>query len=238
MGGSLIAIEQRAMVDRCYRVLIHLDLGADAANIFQEARAFSEALLEAYRAAPNRLALHFVGLWAGDESETLRWLREGAVPALREGADKALALSFAEALEQTPAQTQPPDPDFERLLPSLEACRAALYGERRPPPLRILHAPALGRHGRAMGLRGERRVATSLAREPQQAFCQVLHEETHPLSDPRVGAAPRDTRLGTAGHAQHLRLEQAAVDLGGRVIDQAAPALAPAYAKWRARFHM
>jgi hypothetical protein len=129
--------------------------------------------------------------------------------------------------------------DLEQVLGRL---RGALWERRDEPPplLRVWDCPALGPHGRATFRNGERIVAVSVARPRDQVLCQILHEETHVITDPLVTAeragSDRDTRFGTPGHALHVALEQAAVSVLQAVLEARAPQYVDAYARWRARF--
>jgi hypothetical protein len=226
--------------------------------------AWVPALLAAYVAAPGRLALQFAPLPLPDLPALLAALGRGALPGLGAGAaDQALAAAWAAALQAlagpflaawgagAPAREGALTAAREALSAPLAVLRAALWrraGGAAPPPLTVLHVPSLGRHGRGMTVRGERVVAADLARPAAEALCQVLHEEVHAVSDREVAAraaprdpsaaAPRDTRAGTAGHAQHLTVEAHAVAVGGDLIAAHAPAYLDAYTAWRARFGM
>ena len=91
-----------------------------------------------------------------------------------------------------------------------------------------------------MGGERTRVVAVSLDEPDPHVLCQVLHEETHPVTDPAVYAAnagaARDTRLDEAGHALHLAAERAVVERDQALIEDEAAELLPAYAAWRERY--
>ena len=73
-----------------FHVLAHLDLGRDAASIFDETlpeRAWVAGLREAYAAAPGRLQVHALGL---RHREGLAGLRETPPPGLRDAAGRRL----------------------------------------------------------------------------------------------------------------------------------------------------
>ena len=237
-----------------YELLAHLDLGADAANLYDPGRPrkpWVPQLLDAYQAAPGRLALHFVGLYGGDVGDLLARLRGGRVLPLNDAPGRHLADAFAAAVE---FEREPYERAFVKDAPGhatrvravaslatpLAAVRAALWSRvgEEPPPLSVLDCPALSHRGRGMTFRdGTRAIATSLAEAPEHLFCQILHEETHPVSDRSSGPTPdRDTRAGTPGHDDHLRLEAAAVALGAAVVDEAVPAWRDAYERWRTRY--
>lgn len=216
-----------------YHVLAQLDLGADAANIHagDPPPAWATALLARYQAAPDRLALQHTPMTG------------------RTTADPTLQAAFDAAVEaSTPTiehawQTDDPQPRHERfhleVAPALQACRRLAWSGA-PPPLLIWDVPALRHHGRAAHNGKTRIVATSLAEPSDHVFCQLLHEEMHPVSDPIVaemfgGLSTRDTRAGTPGFAIHHALEVAAVEAGRQIVDQAAPQLRAAYRRWCAR---
>lgn len=233
------------VADLAWYVLARLDLGKDAASVRDPSLpAAPHALLDAYAAAPGRLWLHWAPLWLPDGERELAALAAllDRTPALADPAGRALCALFLDvARESAPAHAaRGGDPWSGDLLGApIERVRAALWAPGRPPPLRVLHAPSLRGHGRAATVRGARVVATSLSEPHDQVICQILHEETHPVTDPAVRLdGPRDTRAGRAGHDAHQRLERAAVKRTGEALVQAAPELLPAYASWRRRFGM
>jgi hypothetical protein len=123
----------------------------------------------------------------------------------------------------------------------LEAVRRALYStaKRAPAPLLVIHAPALGRHGRGARWDGLQRVAVSFERPLDQAFCQIVHEEAHSISDAVVlrewQGAPRSTSRSELGYDLHVALEHRAIQLGQEVIEAGAPELSDAYRRWRGK---
>jgi hypothetical protein len=116
----------------------------------------------------------------------------------------------------------------------LQRLRRALW-EDDPPPLTLLDVPSLGPHARALWVGQTRVVATSLMEDYDHVLCQVFHEETHPHSDSNVIEGPRDTDPSSPGWRQHKLLEDNAIALGQHIIDDIAPELGPAYARWRDR---
>lgn len=213
-----------------YHVLAQIDLGPDAANLFAGGPSppWARALSDAYRRSGDRLALQ----------HTPMTQRSTTDPTLRAAFDAALA-AVEPALEQA-WQRDRPEERHERfhleVAPALEACRRHAWGGR-PPPLLVWDVPALGRHGRAAAANGRRIVATSLAEASDHVFCQILHEEMHPISDPLVAEllgdlGARDTRAGSGGFIIHRALETAAVEAGRQIVEQAAPQLRAAYARW------
>jgi hypothetical protein len=222
-----------------YHVLSHLDLGRDSASIYQPrpvVPSWVAALSAAYRHSPERLGLQFVPLWTADLEALDGGLGTGPMAAaMRVALDaERPAVESARALDDRAARRQ----RFEaEVRPDLQRARAWLYGGSAPP-LRILDVPALGAHGRAMAVRGGRVVAVSLAEPSEHIFCQILHEETHPVSDPTVARSGgrRDTRAGSAGYEAHAALERAAVLKGAEAVAAATPGRADAYARWCARY--
>jgi hypothetical protein len=228
---------------RLYGVLAHLDLGADAASLFDpnlEASAWTEALLEAYRAAPGRLVVQGIAL--AHPRGLVERLRDTPPHSLRDSAGRRLCSLLADALvasaQTRVAYAQAP----AALVEPLTTLRAALWETHgEPPPLTVVDCPALGRCGRAVDTDAGRVVAVSLAEPVEHLLCQIVHEETHALTDPVVraswGEGPvRDTAVGSVGFRRHQALELAAVEVGDALIRARTPEWAPAYARWRARF--
>ena len=238
----------------------HLDLGRDAANLHDPARPdrpWARPLLDAYQAAPGRLALHFLPLHTEDLAELTETLRRRPPRDLDDAAGRHLLDRFHGALEEelpafeeawlraSKAAAARREKASLELAKPLARLRAALWSRagESPPPMRVLDCPALGSRARAMGVDrgGEslRVVATSLDGEWQQILCRIFHEDVHPLSDPEAWApfrgekAARDTRAGTDGHRVHLAIERAAVELGAQVVAEHAPELMRAYCDWR-----
>lgn len=237
MNPQLVDRPLRAWVH--YHVLSHLDLGADAANLYipgQRAR-WAEPLLAAYRRAPDRLRLQHTPI-------TRQSTEDPQLLAAFEQARAAVWSAVEAAWER--------DDAFERntcfhrdISPALMACRRAAYGDVQPPLLLVYDVPALGRHGRGARAGDARVVATSLAEPVEHVFCQVLHEEMHPITDPLVAEmfegvdlGARDTHVGGAGYTLHRALEVAAVEGGRQIVEQAAPQFADAYARWCAAHGM
>ncbi len=207
-----------------YGMLSHVPLGRDAASLFcGELRPWSERLLAAYRSTPSSAALQFIGL---RHAEVSAWRAALAVlpPALRE--------PVLEALDDTPWR--------DAALPAPRYAEAALLAKLRegiyggpPPPLVLVHVGALGRHARGLTVEGGRRVAANLLGDPEHTLLQVFHEECHAVTDSAVRTGARSTVLGTPGFAAHAALESSAVRYGAVVIDDVAPELRAAYARWR-----
>ena len=213
-----------------YRVLARLDLGRDAASLYNgaPARHWTHALLAAYRQDPQAIQLQWLGL----AHETAEALIQAVETMPESPLRTAILAAVRDELTSLPPQICPA-PSF---LPRLAPLREAIYAEA-PPPLTLLHVAALGRHGRAATLRGERRVAVDLTQPEEHTLMQILHEECHAVTDREVAASPipRETRIGTAGYAVHRALEDAAVAYGAVVLAEVAPELMPAYERWRAR---
>ncbi len=238
----MITVERPLHAALLYHVLSHLDLGRDAASLYDPRRpkpAWVEPLRAAYRADPQRLRVHFLAHWTADLETLDAALGEVELADALGVALRAARATVEAALARDDAAARHARFEAE-VVPALTRCRDALHAGAAPP-LRVLDVPALGPHGRGLGLPRERVVAVSLAPPSDHVFCQVLHEEVHPITDPRVQAAwrgeeTRDTRAGSAGHALHAALEKAALDEGADVIAAEAPEFVEAYARWCARF--
>ena len=235
-----MTFERKASAALLYHVLAHLDLGRDAASLFDPSlprRAWVDDLRIAYGNAPGRLVVHAIALVHDDP---IAWLR-GELPApLRDAAGRELATRLADAMEATDYEAPFADPPPTQLLEPLATLRAALY-ERTgdPPPLTILDCPALRLAGRAASRNGTRIVAVSLAQDPGHVLCQTIHEEIHAVTDPVVrdgSKVGQDTRVHSPGFALHRELERAAIEVGDALVSARAPQWSPAYARWRARF--
>lgn len=238
-----------------FHVLAHLDLGRDAASIYDETlpeRAWVAGLREAYAAAPGRLQVHAVGLRHRDR-EGLAGLREAPPPGLRDAAGRRLLAGLLEAMaserEAFTSAWAATEREAEarrtevaaRIEEPLDRLRRALWEQHgAPPPLTVLDCPALGLAGRGAGDDRGHVVTVSLGAPVDHVLCQILHEEIHPVTDPVVresmSATPQDTRAGTAGHALHAALEHAAIEVGEALIQARAPEWTTAYSHWRNRF--
>lgn len=240
-SAALIGFERSASAALLYHVLAHLDLGRDAASLFDRSlpmRPWADDLRVAYGNARGRLVVHAIALVHDDP---IAVLRDDPPPALRDDAGRVLATCLADAMEAeaqryVPAFAEPPT----QLLEPLAVLRSALY-ERvgAPPPLAILDCPALRLAGRAATRDGTRVVAVSLAQDPGHILCQTIHEEIHAVTDPVVRAGStlgQDTRASSPGYALHRELERAAIEVGDALVAARAPQWSPVYARWRARF--
>jgi radical SAM superfamily enzyme YgiQ (UPF0313 family)/protein-L-isoaspartate O-methyltransferase len=244
---------RRAAPALCFQVLSHLDLGVDAANLYDPSRPdapWVAELARAYQAASGRLHIHMHALPFDDVDAWLWELEASPPPALQDDAGLALIAALAAAVRAEALAflaTWDPAPSqltavASRLVPSLQRLRERLYAATRktPPPLLVLDCPGLGRHARARTTGGARLVACSLAEPEGHVLMQLLHEETHPLTDPLVRAhladAPeRDTRVGTPGHAVHQELESVAVAATGAFLTARAAELVHDFEQWKAR---
>lgn len=229
---------------RLYAVLARLNLGADAASIFDAGLpggSWVQPLLDAYRAAPGRLVLHAVPLLGAGGVRTV--LEDEPPRGLQDPPGRRLCAAALEALDATAAEAVSYAATPVEIVEPLQTLRTALWERVGPPPsLTIADCPALGRAGRAAAAAQGRVVAVSLAESPEHVLCQALHEETHAVTDPLVrqswtsAGARRDTAVGSQGYARHQALETAAVEVGDALIAARAPAWSGAYRRWRARF--
>ena len=246
MGPGGVVSVQFARWDeaaRLYLALSHLDLGADAASLFDPAlppAPWVEPLRRAYVAAPGRLALHAVGLL--HPTALREHLVSRRLPALADAAGEALGRATVAALDALVEAPMAYAVVPQAIVEPLQALRAGLWEQHGgPPPLTIVDCPALGWAGRAVSTSGGRVVAVALQRPAEHVLCQVLHEDVHAVTDPVVRAswnprAPaRDTAVGSPGFAQHQTLEQAAVEVGDALVAARAPAWSEAYRRWRSR---
>lgn len=236
-----------------FHVLAHLDLGRDAASIYDETlpeREWVEGLREAYAAAAGRLQVHAVGLRF---REGIDGLREMPPPGLRDAAGRRLlerlidAMSsereaFVEAWVASEAEAEVRRAEVvAEIAEPLAVLRRALWEQRgEAPALTVLDCPALGLAGRGANDPLGRVVAVSLAVPAEHILCQILHEEIHPVTDPVIRetmpSTAQDTRAGTTGYALHAALEHAAVEVGEALIQARAPEWSDAYTRWRCRF--
>lgn len=254
MTDTSIDLVRAPDVALAFHVLAHLDLGRDAASLFDPClpdRPWRDALGRAYAGARGRLAIHALPLQRPDELEEA--LRHDPPPALRDPGGRALASSMADALAaerpafmaRLEARSASDRARLElirrEILPDLLRLREGLWERHAaPPPLRVFDCRALGMAGRGAGGLAGRVVAVSLTEPAGHVLCQVLHEEVHAVTDPVVvgaqGSALRDTRSDAPGFAVHRVLEQAAVDVGEALVMARAPRWSEAYVRWRARF--
>lgn len=235
-----------------YRVLRHLDLGADRANLFDPElpeRAWEGRLVDAYRSSPHRdlvqvLPLWLVGRGEGDAplSDILDLLLEatgddalvGALAdAYRDETDRGILSNSDETRDRQPEET------LETIREPLGRLRGELWSEvdRCVPDLRILDVPALETRrgwtrGRGHSAGGERIVAVSLRVSPVRALLQVFHEEVHPVTDPVVretDSSERDSRS---------RAEALALETGRALVASVVPELVDDYDAWQRRFDL
>jgi hypothetical protein len=236
-----------------FHVLAHLDLGRDAASVYDETlpeREWVAGLAEAYAAAPGRLAVHAMGLW---HRGGIEGLREAPPPGLRDAAGRRLLERLLDAMASVRDEfmrgweASGSEADARRaevaaqIGEPLDVLRRALWEQHgEPPSLTVLDCPALGLAGRGANDPHGHIVAVSLAAPTDHLLCQILHEEIHPVTDPVIRetmpSTPQDTRTGTPGHALHAALEHAAIEVGEALILARAPQWLAAYALWRSRW--
>ena len=208
-----------------FQVLARLDLGADSASVFDpslDRPDWAEALQRAYLAAPNRLSLHGLALQHRTVPELLRALDASKEP---------LHAVFATAL-RSEALDWPDQRVHDGLANEMQRLASMLW-QHRPPPLRLVDAPALGRHGRALWLGPERVVAVSANQDREHIVQQVFHEWIHAVTDPLVQKeGRRDTRVGSDGYALHQELERVALLATEALLTEKAPEYLPGFQRW------
>ena len=181
-------------------------------------------------------------------------LRYGSTHDFEAAVSKLPASSLARAVwEQSTLSAERdtiPLPEREQRL--LDAAREALY-ERSGgmPDVKIVHAGVMRyawrgeefTRGRAWwGEDGMRVVAVALDAPAEQVALQILHEETHPVTDAAVrahfaGVSQRTDGQGEGG-AMHAALEEMVVAVDEAILCARAPQLLPAFERWRAQFGM
>jgi len=235
--GNQVHFVRRPAATLAYHVLGHLDLGVDAANLYDAGKGekpWVAPLKAALEAAPERLFIQVVGL--------LHQRVDALIGALRDGnilGDPALSAAFADALEAERHIVDAADPErLEAVKASLkgplDALRGALWEStgKVAPPLWVVDCP-VGNSGRATETSRGRIVGVNFDNDLGHILCQVLHEEMHPISDPHVLAeGVRDTRAGTEGYALHQRLETVAVSATDAFLRARAPRWVPDFERW------
>ncbi len=228
-----------------FRVFAHVDLGEDAASLYDPklpVRPWAEGLAAAWRAAPGRLALVALAMRDRTVDALVAALRSDVPTALADPAGRALITLFSTALlDLHPVEggvVPSASPPHASLPKDLAHLRALLWEAQPtpPPPIVVLDCPALGTRGRAVAWAGLRRVAVSFDTSVEHVLMQVLHEEMHVLTDPHVLAGrsldARDTRAGSDGHALHLELEEVAIAATDALIRAKAPGWHGAFTQW------
>jgi anaerobic magnesium-protoporphyrin IX monomethyl ester cyclase len=243
MAPAHIGFASWAAPAALFHLLAHLDLGADAASNFDPTLPrpdWASDLYQAYLNAPGRLTIHGMAL----QHRTLDQLLDNLQSPPQSLADKHghRLCAMLTAILRTEACPEPQASvalDAAALRPEIQRLRRALYTHAgNPPPLTIVHVPALTGRGRATW-RGKRRVVgVDLTQPAQWVAMQVLHEEVHPVTDPLVRAefptTHRDTRVGTPGFALHAELERVAVAATQAIIAERLPSWQPAFDAWKA----
>lgn len=252
MSASAIRWARELEPALVFHVLAHLDLGRDAASIFDETLPEHEwvaGLREAYAAASGRLQVHALAL---RHREGLEPMRDAPPPSLHDAAGRQLLErlldamasereAFVEAWAASEREAEARRGEVAaRIGEPLDVLRRALWEQHGDPPaLTVLDCPALGLAGRGGSDPHGRIVAVSLAAPVDHLLCQILHEEIHPVTDPVIRESmpsfSQDTRVGTPGHALHDAIEHAAIEVGEALILARAPAWAEAYARWQER---
>lgn len=256
-----ISLRSPLHVELFYHVLSHLDLGQDAASLFNPdlpSRTWSTPLLEAYGNAPGRLQAQILPLLTPDLVTLQQQLRSFGLAGLQDEPGRLLCerLDLALTAELQTVEQRRQGPGHQARMehgqqvmgwmePMLQHLRRALYEESDTdaPRLLIVDCDALtssrGTHGRCVSGRDRLTVAVSLTAPREQALCQILHEQMHQVTDGPIrrelSHLQQDTQLGSGGFQLHRRLELEAVERGQQLIAQHAPQLRDAYHQWRRR---
>jgi hypothetical protein len=244
-------------VELHYYVLSCLDLGRDAANLYEPSRRkepWIDELLSAYQSASGRLTCQILSLYVEDLPSLFSVLRNGRLVGLqdepglrlRERLDSAmmqmLPVLEQRFIDQRRKREKRAKQAEDFLFPRLERLLEVLYG--KVPSIDIVQCASLGNrrytHGRGL-IRADRHlVAVSFEPPLEQVLCQIFHEAIHPMTDPpirtRFGAILQETRVSSPAFALHRELEQRAVQKGDELIAQCLPELHGAYSKWRRRY--
>lgn len=232
-------------VDLYYRVLRGIDLGSDASSLFDgHLRPWSRELARWYpRGAPLADRLQVAALVVPDLEALVRGLRAMASPVgplLAEVLDLEEPLARMDWDRRANLRAARAESVAAMLGPELEVVRAELWRriEQAPPSALVIDAP-IPRCGRAASLAGQRVIAASFDDPLDALLSQIVHEDTHAVSDRAVLASwaggARSTRPGHPGFGLHEALEAQALELGGEIVSAALPHRAAAYAAWRRR---
>lgn len=229
-----------------YGVLSGLNLGNDASSLYDgRARPWSAQLAQLYPRDAKRAET--LQVWPLIVARPLR--SEAHLGSVDRAFGPALAARLsvhAEAMHAEWAWSLPARRDrAERLAaslgPDLEVARAALWGRTRraAPTALVLNAPIPG-HGRAASMHGRQVIAACFDDPDDDLFCQILHEDTHAVSDLEVRArwpddtssTARSTVRGTPGFARHRELEAHALTTTRDALERALPERLEAYDAW------
>lgn len=225
-----------------YHVLRGIDLGADASSLFDGVeRPWSAELSRLYPRGTNLATrLQVLPLVAPDLETVTRRLRameDAFCLALADVLDREAPALRDDWNRQLPDLQTRTDAVAETMTEELEVARTVLwsYANRTPAKALILHASIDG-HGRAATTTGHQVIAVSFADPDAQLFCQILHEDTHAISDPMVMATwnggPRSTKRGAPGFTLHEVLEARALALTHDVLARTVPQRLADYERW------
>lgn len=251
---SSIATRSPAHAALYYQVLAQLDLGRDAANLFRDdlvaASKLTEedrqSLVDAYLKTPNRIVAQILPLLV-DDLPTLSRLLARRVPPSSDPFAKELLAQILEAIETAKVNFRPTTSrDVTALAARLEDLREFLWAPDTPPPLELWDCPALlsgnATHARATQRKDRHIIALSFDASDEEFLIQVLHEDTHPLTDPPIRAGfagvSQDTQAGSVGFQLHRALETAVVERNQELFEEHAKDLLEPYVRWRKRMNM
>lgn len=234
-----------------YLILSELDLGRDAANLFRPdlvdlsglSESVRQRLLTTYLKTPNRIIAQILPLLVNEGPAFKRLLARG-VPPLSDPCGKELLAQLLDAIEIVEPNFRPADSrDVSSLVTRLDDLRSHLWAPDRSPPLELWDCPALlvgtGTRARATQRKDRHIIALSFDALDEEFLIQVLHEDTHPLTDPPIRAGfegvSQDTQAGSVGFQLHRALETAVVERNQELFEEHAKDLLEPYMRWRRR---
>ena len=143
--------------------------------------------------------------------------------------------------EFEPSQVAYVNHNLELFLDDLMACRQVLF--KKSSILKLVHIPSLKRHARAFHHASTTWIACDLTRPAAHCFCQILHEETHQVSDalffkryPHLSFHAHHTTKSMIESHIHPILEQLAMRHASRIIATTCPHRIADDQKWKQRY--